>query len=153
MDEHRRPQYCLLEEVASGLAMGKFAQACLSIGRGRTSLVWQWSQQDLAKITGKVVGKAAMQGDPFALEVVRRGVRALAEAIRQMLTLLAPRRVVIGGGVSLLGEALLFQPLRDGVAEQVFAPFAGCYDIVPAALGEEVVVHGALALARQRWTG
>jgi glucokinase len=29
----------------------------------------------------------------------------------------------------------------------VFRPFADCYDIVPAALGEEVVVHGALALA------
>jgi glucokinase len=35
------------------------------------------------------------------------------------------------------------------VAEQVFKPFADCYEIVPAALGEEVVVHGALALARQ----
>jgi glucokinase len=30
---------------------------------------------------------------------------------------------------------------------------ADCYDIVPAALGEEVVVHGALALARQRFGG
>jgi len=35
------------------------------------------------------------------------------------------------------------------VAERVFGPFAGCYDIVPAALGEEVVLHGAIALARR----
>jgi glucokinase len=40
--------------------------------------------------------------------------------------------------------------LRKLVAERVFKPFAGCYEIVPAALGEEVVVHGALALARRR---
>ena len=39
------------------------------------------------------------------------------------------------------------------VAERVFEPFRGCYDIVPAALGEEVVVHGALALARRRLGG
>jgi glucokinase len=52
--------------------------------------------------------------------------------------------------VSLIGEALFFTPLRRFVAERVFRPFADCYEIVPAALGEEVVVHGALALARQR---
>jgi glucokinase len=56
----------------------------------------------------------------------------------------------MGGGVSLLGD-ILFKPLRARVAKLVFKPFAGRYDIVPAALGEEVVVHGALALARQRW--
>ena len=42
---------------------------------------------------------------------------------------------------------------RELVAERVFQPFAGCYEIVPAALGEEVVVHGALALARRRFPG
>jgi glucokinase len=45
---------------------------------------------------------------------------------------------------------LLFGPLRRYVDERGFAAFAGLTDIVPAALGEEVVVHGALALARQK---
>ena len=49
-----------------------------------------------------------------------------------------------------MGERVLFEPLRRFVAALVFPAFAGCYDIVPAALGEEVVVHGALALARRR---
>jgi glucokinase len=49
-----------------------------------------------------------------------------------------------------MGEELLLEPLRRLVAEHVFKPFADCYDIVPAALGEEVVVHGALVLARKR---
>ena len=57
---------------------------------------------------------------------------------------------MIGGGVSLMGEQLLFEPLRRKVADRMFKPFAGCYDIVPAALGEEVVVHGAIALARRK---
>ena len=55
-----------------------------------------------------------------------------------------------GRGVSLIGEELLFEPLRRLVAERVFKPFAGLTDIVQAALGEEVVVHGAIALARRR---
>jgi glucokinase len=34
----------------------------------------------------------------------------------------------------------------------VFEPFRGQFDIVPATLGEAVVVHGALALARDAIT-
>jgi glucokinase len=77
-------------------------------------------------------------------------VQFLSEAICHVITLLCPRRIVIGGGVSLIGEKLFFEPLRKQVAKRVFKPFAGVTDIVPAALGEAVVVHGALALARQR---
>ena len=67
-----------------------------------------------------------------------------------MIALLCPRRVVIGGGVSLIGRGTVLQARPRMVAERVFAPFRGLTDIVPAALGEEVVVHGALALARQK---
>jgi glucokinase len=42
--------------------------------------------------------------------------------------------------------------LRREVRRYVFPPLAGQYVIVPAALGEEVVVHGALALAAQAGT-
>ena len=48
---------------------------------------------------------------------------------------------------SLLGEDLFFRPLREAVDRMVFKPFKGLFDIVPAALGEEVVLHGALSLA------
>jgi glucokinase len=72
----------------------------------------------------------------------------LAEAIAAVIALICPRRIIIGGGVSFMGNDVFFEPLRRKVAERVFQPFADCYEIVPAALGEEVVVHGALALAR-----
>jgi glucokinase len=100
-------------------------------------------------ITAALVAQAAGQGDAFALGILEQAWDALAEGICHVITLLSPRRIVIGGGVSLMGEKLLFEPLRKLVAERVFRPFADCYDIVPAALGEEVVVHGALALARK----
>jgi hypothetical protein len=65
------------------------------------------------------------------------------------------RRIARSGvwGVSLIGEDLLFKPLRRYVAERGFAAFAGLTEIVPAALGEDVVIHGALALARKRFGG
>jgi glucokinase len=105
------------------------------------------------RLTAADVAQAAARGNHLALGILNRACSPLANAICHVITLLCPRRIVIGGGVSLMGEELLFVPLRTAVARQVFAPFAGCYDIVPAALGEEVVIHGALALARRRLGG
>ncbi|WP_088252147.1 ROK family protein [Fimbriiglobus ruber] len=104
-------------------------------------------------VTAKILAEAARRGHPHARRILQEAVDALGHAIRQMITLLCPRRIVIGGGVSLMGEEMFFAPLRRAVAEREFAAFAGLTDIVPAALGEEVVIHGALALARQKLGG
>lgn len=101
------------------------------------------------QLSAKMVGEAAADGNQLALDILRRACQALGWGIAQMITLLAPERVVIGGGVALLGEELLFRPLRAEVDRYVFPPLAGTYEIVPAALGEEMVVYGALALAAE----
>jgi glucokinase len=118
---------------------------------------WGIAQRAAVKLKRQMsavqVAEAARAGDKGAQEVLEESWLYLAEAICHVITLLCPRRIVIGGGVSLMGEKLLFEPLRQLVAERVFAPFAGCYEIVSAALGEAVVVHGALALAARRFGG
>jgi glucokinase len=106
---------------------------------------------DLDMITAQMVAEAAQDNDLLSQELLRSAWECLANAVCHVIALLCPRRIIIGGGVSLMGEKLLFEPLRRVVAQRVFRPFADCYDIVPAALGEEVVVHGALALARRRF--
>jgi glucokinase len=88
-------------------------------------------------------------GNAHAQVVVMDATYYLARALCHIITLLCPRRIVIGGGVSLLGDQL-FEPIRQNVAHLCFQPFAGLTDIIPAALGEEVVVHGAIRLARQK---
>lgn len=103
--------------------------------------------------TAEAVAAAARDGDGEARDILANARLGLAEGICHVIALLCPRRIVIGGGVSLMGEELFFAPLRELVAAAVFRPFAGLTDIVPAALGEEVVVHGALALARQKLGG
>ena len=101
----------------------------------------------------ETVAALARAGNREAAWILDGSTDAIAHAIWQMITLLCPARVVIGGGVSLIGEDLFFKPIREKVAARTFPPFAGLTDIVPAALGEEVVVHGALALARQKLAG
>ena len=88
-----------------------------------------------------------MEGDQRAEVILDSARQSLAFALCQAIALLAPRRIILGGGVSLIGETHWFKPIRALVEAGVFAPFRGTYDIIPAGLGEEVVVHGALALA------
>ena len=99
-------------------------------------------------VTAEVIARAARSGNTLARQHLTTTHRVLGWAIAQLITLLCPRRIVIGGGVSLMGDDLLLRPLADAVSRQVFRPFADCYDIVPGALGESVVLHGALRLAQ-----
>ncbi len=104
---------------------------------------------NLEAITGKIVAQAAAEGNEVALEVLHHGCQALGWGIAQAVTLLAPEVVVIGGGVSLAGEQLFFTPLKQAIERYVFPPLRGSYEVLPAKLGEEVVVHGALLLAAE----
>ena len=94
-----------------------------------------------------MVAQAAAEGNEVAKEVLDHACQALGWALAQVITLLAPEVVVVGGGVSLMGEQLFFSPLRAEVERYVFPPLVGSYRLSPAALGELVVVHGAVALA------
>lgn len=140
----------ILEDLASGWAIGRFARDFVAKTWDPDSELYKLVSGQQDRITAAHVGQAAARGDVFARNFVGLACAYLAEGIANVIALLCPRRFVIGGGVSLMGEELLFEPLRKHVAERVFKPFAECYDIVPAALGEEVVLHGALALAKKR---
>jgi glucokinase len=107
------------------------------------------SGRQVERLSCKMVAQAAAEGNELAQEVFRHAVQTLGWAVAQMVTLLAPNVVVIGGGVSLAGESLLFAPLGREVDRYVFPPLRDSFRIVPAALGEEVVVHGALAVAAE----
>jgi glucokinase len=88
--------------------------------------------------------------------VIESGVRTITQsaryvgiAIANAITLLNPDIVIVGGGVALAGQKF-FKPLRQTVRNLVFPLFRGNASIVPAALGEAVVVVGAALLASRR---
>ncbi|MFN0019281.1 MAG: ROK family protein [Pirellulaceae bacterium] len=98
-------------------------------------------------LTAKAVAQSAAEGNEIACEVMDHACQVLGWAIAQVVTIVAPEVVVVGGGVSLIGEPFFFAPLRSEVARYIFPPLAGSFRLVPAALGEMAVVHGAIALA------
>ncbi|MCA9270359.1 MAG: ROK family protein [Planctomycetales bacterium] len=109
--------------------------------------LWQRSDGDLAQLSARHVAQAAAEGNEVAHEVLRHAVEALGWAIAQVVTITAAETIVVGGGVAQAGPSLFWEPLVEQVARFVFPPLLGGYQLRPAALGELVVVHGALALA------
>src|SRR4051794_11173802 len=93
----------------------------------------------------------ARGGDPHALRGLADVGRYLGIGIANLVTVLSPDRVVIGGGVAAAGE-LLFEPIRDELRRRVYTTSLDEVTIVAAELGTwagaiGAAVHGAEASA------
>ena len=81
-------------------------------------------------------------------DFVSRYVIDLALGLKAAIMLLNPQRVVIGGGIAKAGDRL-FLPLRQELRRQITSWSGARIDCVPAYLGDESVLYGALSLAQQ----
>ena len=80
------------------------------------------------------------------VSTVPQAARYLGVALANMIVIINPDIVIVGGGVSLAGPKF-FRPLRATVNRHVFPVFRRNFRIVPPALGQSVVVVGAALLA------
>jgi len=140
-----------VESIASGWAIAMAARCRVVEPKEADSQaavdLLRYAHGQADRLTAVDVTRAAAEGNPLARSILHEAYRTYGWAIAQMVTLLAPDIVVIGGGVSLAGEELFLGPLRREVDRYVFPPLRDKFKLVAAELGEEVVVHGALALA------
>jgi glucokinase len=133
-----------LEALASGTAIGRQAQTLAATGRAPAILAA--ADGDVMLVSAKSVGLAAAQGDKVALKLLRRAGRYIGIAIANLMHLFNPECFVLGGGVTHTGD-LLFKPIRRTARRQVQVPqYVTDTKIVPAALGDDVGLLGALAL-------
>jgi glucokinase len=100
--------------------------------------------------TPEAVFAAAAAGDARAAAAVDEVVGRLAVGIANLVTVLWPERVVVGGGVAAAGERL-FGPLRAAVAASAPLVDPDAYEVVPAALGPAAGAIGAALWARERF--
>ncbi len=91
----------------------------------------------------------ARQGDATARSLFVEAGQRLGQAVGNVVNLLDPDRVVIGGGVALAGE-LILEPCRAVVRRQVLSETSREISIVPAALGPFAAALGAAVLAAER---
>jgi len=133
-----------LEELASGTALGLWAQKRLSASDRPSSL----RSIDLAVIDGQAVGAAAQAGDPLALEVVRTAGEQLGLGLVSLLHLFSPEAIVCGGSVTRLGD-LLLDPARRVLRDQALDPaFFPPNLIRVSTFGDDVCLIGAALYAQ-----
>lgn len=128
-----------LEALASGPAIA--GEALRRIEQGvQTSLATH--RQEL---NAQHVSQAADAGDQLAIELLAQAGRYIGLGLVNLIHILEPSLVLIGGGVSQAGD-WLFEPIRRTVHERVMSPVFRSVQILPAALGEDVGLLGAAAL-------
>ena len=116
------------------------------------SLLMQLCGTDTSTATNQMLGEAAHAGDLFALAEIDRVARSMAIAISNVLCLMQPEVIAVGGGFSLIGDPLIDR-IRSHVKERDFICSEGRYRIVPCELGEAIVLQGALLLAAEALHG
>ncbi|MBO5653468.1 MAG: ROK family protein [Clostridia bacterium] len=112
-----------------------------------SSLLYTLCEGKRENLTCKDWGRAIWEKDPFALAELERWAESYAVALSTLITVMAPTRVAIGGGVSLIG-APLFDAIRRHTDEKMFVSMKWLYEIVPCETEEMAVLIGAAMYAR-----
>jgi glucokinase len=134
-------EFSELEQICSGWAIGRRARLA---AEGADSLLKELANT-LEEVDARVVYLAAEQGDKIAARVLNHTSQMLGVAISNVVALLHPERVILGGGVSLMGP-LFWDALQSEFRSRVMPAFASKVELVQAKLKEDVVVVGALCL-------
>jgi glucokinase len=137
-----------LETICSGVNIAR--RATDRLAKGEPSLLRKMSG-DSHEVTTEMVVEAVRQGDQLASEIWAETCHFLAIGIGNMITLLAPEAVIIGGGVAMAGE-LLLKPLRSLLKQYVTMVPMEKVAILQATLGSESGVCGALVIAKQAYS-
>lgn len=132
-----------LQDEASGPAMTHRARR--RIETGTSSQIAALVKGDLSRINPAVIGQAAQMDDSLAQEIITETGRVIGMGAANLLHLFNPQILVLGGGVSNLGEQI-FAPIRQSIQQHCIPAYWQNLRIEPAALGEDVGLVGAGAL-------
>ena len=100
------------------------------------------------EITAKDVASAAAAGDQAAIGIFLEVGRYLGAALANLVNVLNPEMIVIGGGVAQAGD-VLFDPIRREIHRRALDVLTKHLQVLPAQLGEQAGLVGSAALALQ----
>ena len=134
-----------LEVMASGAAIAR--RGAREVRRRGSPGIAARTGDNPNAVTAEMVVGVALAGDAVARQIVERAGFYVGVGVVNLVHTLNPRLVVIGGGVVLGAGDLLLDPVRATVAARVMPPFRRDLRILPASLGDDAGLLGALALA------
>ena len=135
-----------VEALAGGLAIAQQARELAE--NGTSPLLAERLNAAGGLLTAADVGAAAAQGDLAALELVDRSGRYVGEMLTTLVYFFNPDLILIGGGVSQIGNRFL-NAIRQTVLAKASPLATRALHIEYSDLGREAGVLGALTLAQQ----
>jgi glucokinase len=132
-----------IEVLASGTAITKRARE--KIAAGCKSSMLELAGGDLDAVTGEIIGKAFAAGDPLAKQILSETAEMVALWLSNMIDLLDPHVIVIGGGAAALLQPF-FDEIRQRIPQLTVNPRAGEVPIVPSRYGADSGIAGGAAL-------
>ncbi|MEO5930998.1 MAG: ROK family protein, partial [Candidatus Kapaibacterium sp.] len=135
-----------LEMMASGTSTARRARQALEASPGDGAILRRLAGDDLTAITSALVLRAANEGDRLAMEIWEGTAEYIAIGLGSIIHILAPRLVVLGGGVAQAGEYLL-APVRRKLREHGTYMPLDRIRIEGAKLGHDSALIGAATLA------
>lgn len=136
-----------LEAFASGPAIA--AMGMKAVTQGLTTRIGEMCEYDLNRIRPELIARAAQEGDQIAMEIYERAGFYLGIAAANICVAIGPRRIIIGGGVSQVGE-LLLEPIRRTLRERVRVMPVEQVEVVQSQLGDNAGVIGVAAWTADR---
>jgi len=135
-----------IEAHASGPAIAR--RASEKIAAGSNSTILDLAGGDVARITGEMVGRAYLAGDPLAKELLQETATFLAIWLGNIVDLLDPDVLIIGGGVASLLQPF-FAEISDQLPRWCVNPHCLEIPLVTAHYGSDAGIAGGAALCRE----
>ncbi len=134
-----------LETLASGPAIA--AHGIRLMRSGRAPQLHELVGGDIAKVTTREMKRAAEAGDTAVRDTIIDAANYIGIGVANIVTILHPDMVVLGGGVAEIGD-LLIDHVRDIVRERIGMFPVNDLQIEKSLLGPNAGVMGAVALAQ-----
>ena len=139
------------ESVASGAGLANLAREVVAEGNG--ARIVELAGNEPAHIRGEHVAAAMAEGDPGAEEVTKRFVQWVAAGLVNLIALLDPEIIVLGGGLTAINRHFLSEVQLRVNETMMGAAYRPVVPIVPARLGAEAGAIGAAISSSDMFLG
>ena len=133
-----------LEALAGGPAIADRAVRAAQAGNSPTLL--KYYENGGNQLRAEDVGSAAREGDPVAIEIIRESGQMIGDVLASLVNFYNPDMIIIGGGVSNLGN-LLLSSIRQAVLNRSLPLATRDLHIIFSAIGSDAGIIGAVNLA------
>jgi glucokinase len=135
---------CKVEKICCGFGISARLQQPGYVPQD--SIIMRMCNRDSSAITPKILEDAGKEGDAFALAEIDHIAYSFSIGLCNVLALVAPNLIVIGGGLAKMGD-LLLNPIRKHTEKLAFVANKGRFRIEQSRLLDDAVICGSIICA------